>query len=148
MKRLDTRAKVNGTARFGLDAQVPGMKYASLERCPVFGGKVKSFKAEKAKAVRGVEAVFDISNGVAVVADNTWSAMQGRKALEIVWDEGPVASLEHARESAACSRIWRGSRAQPWRRRRGTPMRRWLHRRRNSKRFMRRRSFRTLRWSR
>jgi isoquinoline 1-oxidoreductase beta subunit len=96
MKRLDTRVKVNGQAKFGLDAQVPGMKYASLVRCPVFGGKVKSFDGTKAKAVRGVEAVIPISNGVAVVADNTWAAMQGRKALEVVWDEGPVASVNSA----------------------------------------------------
>jgi isoquinoline 1-oxidoreductase beta subunit len=109
MKRLDTHDKVNGKARFGLDAQVAGMKYASLERCPVFGGKVKSFKFDKAKAGRGVEAVFEISNGVAVVADNTWSAMQGRKALEIVWDEGPVASVN----SAGISRMFAELARQP-----------------------------------
>jgi isoquinoline 1-oxidoreductase beta subunit len=92
IKRLDTPEKVNGKAKFGLDAQVPGMMYASLVRCPVFGGKVKTFDGTKAKAMRGVKAVVPISNGVAVVADNTWSAMQARKALEITWDEGPVAS--------------------------------------------------------
>ncbi len=90
-KRLDTAIKVNGKAGFGLDVRRPGMLYASLERCPVFGGKVASFDGTKAKAVAGVKQVVQISNGVAVIADNTWSAMQGRKALEIKWDEGPHA---------------------------------------------------------
>ena len=66
------------------------MVYAVVARCPVFGGKVASFDATKAKAVPGVKNVVQISSGVAVVADNTWSAMQGRKALEIKWDEGPT----------------------------------------------------------
>jgi isoquinoline 1-oxidoreductase beta subunit len=109
IRRLDTREKVNGTAKFGLDARVPGMKYASLERCPVFGGKVKSFYPVKALAVRGVTDVVGISNGVAVIADNTWSAMQGRKALEVVWDEGPVASVN----SAGISRMFADLAAQP-----------------------------------
>ncbi len=91
-KRLDTPSKVNGTATFGLDVKRPGMLYASLERCPVFGGKVASFDGTKAKAVPGVKQVVQISNGVAVVADNTWSAMEGRKALTIQWDEGPRAN--------------------------------------------------------
>jgi isoquinoline 1-oxidoreductase beta subunit len=91
-KRLDTPAKVNGTATYGLDVKRPGMLYASLERCPVFGGKVASFDAAKAKAVPGVKNVVEISNGVAVIADNTWSAMEGRKALVIKWDEGSRAN--------------------------------------------------------
>jgi len=85
------------------------MKYASLIRCPVFGGKVRSFNMEKAKAVRGVEMVAQISNGVAVIADNTWAAMQGRKALEVVWDEGPVASAN----SAGISRMFVDLAKQP-----------------------------------
>ncbi len=91
-KRLDTALKVNGAAMFGLDVKRPGMLYASLERCPVFGGKVASFDATKAKLVPGVKQVVEISNGVAVVADNTWSAMEGRKALTIQWDEGSRAN--------------------------------------------------------
>jgi isoquinoline 1-oxidoreductase subunit beta len=109
VKRLDTWAKVNGSARFGLDAHLPGMMYASLERCPVFGGKVKSFKFDKAANIRGVQAVFPISNGVAVIADNTWTAMQARKTLEIVWDEGPVASTN----SAGISRMFADFARQP-----------------------------------
>jgi isoquinoline 1-oxidoreductase beta subunit len=96
MKRLDTASKVNGTATFGLDIKRPGMLYASLERCPVFGGKVASFDATKAKAVPGVKNVVQISNGVAVLADNTWAAMEGRKALTIQWDEGSGANTSSA----------------------------------------------------
>ena len=96
IKRLDTHLKVNGTATFGIDAKVPGMQYAVLARCPVFGGKVASFDATKAKAVPGVKQVVEISRGVAVVADNTWNAMEGRRALEIKWDEGPLANLDSA----------------------------------------------------
>jgi isoquinoline 1-oxidoreductase beta subunit len=96
LKRLDTPLKVNGTATFGIDAKVPGMQYAVLARCPVFGGKVASFDATKAKAVPGVKQVAQISNGVAVIADNTWSAMEGRRALEVKFDEGALASLDSA----------------------------------------------------
>ena len=95
-KRLDTPEKVNGSAQYGIDVRLPGMLYAVVARCPVFGGKVASFDAVKAKAIPGVKDVIQISNGVAVVADNTWTAMQGRRALEIQWDEGPNAKLTSA----------------------------------------------------
>ena len=95
-KRLDTRDKISGATRFGIDAEVPGMLYATLARCPVFGGKATSYEADKAKAVTGVREVVRVSNGIAVVADNTWAAMQGRKALNITWDEGPNATLSSA----------------------------------------------------
>jgi isoquinoline 1-oxidoreductase beta subunit len=95
-KRLDTPGKVDGTTTFGIDARLPGMLYAVLARCPVFGGKVASFDGSKAKAVPGVKDVVAISNGVAVVADNTWTAMEGRKALQIQWDEGSNASQSSA----------------------------------------------------
>jgi isoquinoline 1-oxidoreductase beta subunit len=90
-KRIDSPEKVNGKAEFGIDVRLKGMQHAVVARCQVFGGKVKSFDATKAKAVRGVKSVIEISTGVAVVADNTWAAMEGRRALEIVWDEGPSA---------------------------------------------------------
>jgi len=96
VKRLDTPSKVNGQAQFGIDARLPGMVYAAVARCPVFGGKVASFDAAKAKAVPGVKDVLQIGDGIAVVADNTWSAFQGRDALEIKWDEGPNASQNSA----------------------------------------------------
>jgi isoquinoline 1-oxidoreductase subunit beta len=91
MKRLDTPLKVNGSAKFGIDAKVPGMVYAVVARCPVPGGKVAHYDDSKAKAVPGVKQVVPISRGVAVIADNTWNAMEGRKALTVQWDEGPVA---------------------------------------------------------
>jgi isoquinoline 1-oxidoreductase beta subunit len=96
LQRLDTPAKSDGSAEFGIDVRLPGMLYAVVARCPVFGGKVKSFDAAKAKAIAGVKQVLQISNGVAVVADNTWTAMQGRRVLEIQWDEGPVAAMSTA----------------------------------------------------
>src|SRR5207249_187530 len=73
-KRLDTPEKVDGSAVFGMDVRVPGMLYAVAARCPVFGGKVASFDGTKAKSVAGVKDVVPISTGVAVIADNTWSA--------------------------------------------------------------------------
>jgi len=93
IKRLDTAEKVNGSAAFGIDMQRPGMVYATIVRCPVFGGKVENFDAAKAKGVRGVKDVVGISSGVAVVADNTWSALQGRRALDIKWNEGANATV-------------------------------------------------------
>ena len=95
-KRLDTPSKVNGQAVFGIDAKVPGMLYAVVARCPVFGGKVASFDAAKAKAVPGVKQVVQVSRGVAVVADNTWSAMEGRRVLQVQFDEGPNANTSSA----------------------------------------------------
>jgi isoquinoline 1-oxidoreductase beta subunit len=101
VKRLDTPVKVDGSAQYGIDVRQPGMLYAVIARCPVFGGKVASFDATKAKAIPGVKNVIQISDGVAVVADNTWTAMQGRRALEIRWDEGPNANLNSAAISKA-----------------------------------------------
>src|SRR5437868_8710279 len=92
-KRLDTPAKVTGKASFGIDVRLPNMQYAVVARCPVFGGKVRSVDDSKAKGIRGVKQVLEISTGVAVVADNTWSAMEGRRALEIAWDEGSNAAI-------------------------------------------------------
>ena len=91
--RVDTPAKTNGTAEFGIDVKLPGMVYAALEQCPVMGGKVKSFDATKAKAMPGVVAVVEIPDGVAVVASSWWRADKARKALSIIWDEGAGATL-------------------------------------------------------
>src|SRR5438552_630436 len=93
-RRLDTPDKTNGKAIFGLDVTVPGMLVALVARPPVFGGKVKSFNADKTKAVPGVRHVVEIERGVAVVADGFWPAKLGREALELVWDEGPLATLD------------------------------------------------------
>lgn len=90
--RLDTPDKVQGTASFGIDVRLPGMKYAVVARCPVFGGRVQKYDDTRAKATPGVSHVVQISTGVAVVADNTWTALEGRRALDITWDEGPRAT--------------------------------------------------------
>jgi isoquinoline 1-oxidoreductase subunit beta len=95
MKRLDTPAKTNGTAEFGIDVRLPGMVFASVEQCPVIGGKVVSFDASKVKGMPGVIDVVQINDGVAVVAQSYWQAAKARKSLTVVWDEGSVAALDH-----------------------------------------------------
>lgn len=95
-KRVDTPAKVNGTAEFGIDVKLPGMVYASLAQCPVIGGKVKSFDGSKAKASAGVIDVVQINDGVAVVANSWWQAKKARDLLTIQWDEGAGAALSDA----------------------------------------------------
>jgi CO/xanthine dehydrogenase Mo-binding subunit len=92
-KRIDTPEKVNGKAKFGIDAMVPGMKFATVAACPVFGGKVKTVDDSKTLAIAGVRQVVRIDNAVAVVGDNMWAAMQGLQALYIEWDEGPNANV-------------------------------------------------------
>lgn len=99
--RVDTPDKTNGKAVFGLDVSVPGMLVALIERAPVFGAKLRSFDAKKAKAVPGVKHVVPIDRGVAVVADGFWAARQGRDALEVIWDEGPQATLDSAAQREA-----------------------------------------------
>src|SRR5271157_38995 len=93
VKRLDTAEKTNGKGVFGIDVTIPGMLVAVVARPPVFGGKVVSFKADKAKAVPGVKDVVQVPSGVAVVASGFWPAKVGRDALDIVWDGGPNATL-------------------------------------------------------
>ena len=95
--RLDTPPKVDGTAVYGIDFHVPGLKYALLARCPVFGGKVASFDDKEAKQIAGVSYVGKISDSaIAVVADSVWSAMEGRRVLNVTWDEGPNKDLNSA----------------------------------------------------
>ncbi len=89
--RVDTTDKVSGKAQYGIDVRVPGMTFAAVARCPVFGGRVRQFDAAPALAVPGVLRVEQISRGVAVVAENTWAAFEGKKALRVEWDEGDVA---------------------------------------------------------
>lgn len=93
MKRLDTPEKTNGAGVFGIDVTIPDMLTAVVARLPVFGAKVASFKADKAKAIPGVREVVQVPSGVAVVATGFWPAITGRDALEIKWDEGPNAEL-------------------------------------------------------
>ena len=86
--RLDSVAKTTGKAVYAMDARAPDMLTAVVARPPKFGGKLKSFDAAAAKAVKGVVDVVAIPQGVAVLADNTWAAMKGREALKIEWDFG------------------------------------------------------------
>ena len=99
---VDLKDIVRGRATYGIDTVVPGMKYASIERCPIYRGRVKSFDPKDALSVAGVERVVEIPatpmpsgfkplGGVAVIASNTWSAQQGRQRLKIEWDYGPNA---------------------------------------------------------
>ncbi|HEX3462711.1 MAG TPA: molybdopterin cofactor-binding domain-containing protein [Candidatus Elarobacter sp.] len=92
-QRTDIPPKVNGSAIFGIDVRIPGMKYAAIARSPVFGGRVKSYDARRALAVPGVDRVVRISNGIAVVGNNTWAAFKGKSAVSVVWDEGANAKL-------------------------------------------------------
>jgi isoquinoline 1-oxidoreductase beta subunit len=109
---VDIRDIVTGTARFGIDTEAPGMRYAVIQRSPYLDGTVRSFDDSKARKVPGVVDVFKIdgpgpgepylilASGVAVVATSTWAALQGRKALQIEWDKGP-----HQQESTES--FWR-----------------------------------------
>ena len=91
--RLDTPSKTNGTAQFGLDVYIPGMLTAVVARAPVFGGKVVSFNADKARGIAGVVNVVQVPSGVAVIAKGFWPAKLGREKLEITWDDGPGAAI-------------------------------------------------------
>ena len=99
-KRLDTAAKVNGTAKFGIDAQIDGMLVAVMARAPMAGIKPKSFNETAARAVKGVQKIIAIDSGVAVLADGYWAAKQGRDALDVQWEMGAAAGLDSARVSA------------------------------------------------
>ena len=98
--KLHTPSRVNGTARYGIDVRRPGMLFATVSQSPVFGGQVKSYDEAAAKAVRGVEAVVPIPNGVAVVADSTWHAKQGLEALKPQFEGGESVGLDGAKASA------------------------------------------------
>ena len=74
MPRVDIPAKVNGSAVYGTDVRLPGMRYAAVSLAPVFGGKVKSYDRASAMAVKGVEDIVPIPHGISVIADSTWHA--------------------------------------------------------------------------
>ena len=92
-KRLDTPAKVDGTAVYGIDVRPPGVKIATLAQSPVFGGRVKRVDDAAAKAVKGVRQIVRLDDAVAVVADHMGAAKKGLAALTIEWDDGPYAKL-------------------------------------------------------
>ncbi|HEY5809009.1 MAG TPA: molybdopterin cofactor-binding domain-containing protein, partial [Povalibacter sp.] len=95
-KRLDTPAKVDGSAQFGIDVRLPDMLYAALAQSPELGGTIESFDGEKAKGMPGVRHVLQTSSGVAVIADSWWQAKQARDAVSIKWQSGPNAKLTTA----------------------------------------------------
>src|SRR5271168_5593886 len=96
IKRKDTPEKTDGKAQYGIDAMPPGVQFATLAECPVFGGKVGRVDDAKAKRLPGVRQVVVLDDLVAVVGDHMWAAMQGLDALKIVWDEGANASVSSA----------------------------------------------------
>ena len=91
--RIDEPEIVTGKAIYGLDVRVPNMSFAVVARSPVVGGKLLTYDASQAEAVTGVRGVVEVPSGVAVVAENTWAAIQGRSALKITWEEGSNARL-------------------------------------------------------
>ncbi|MFQ5994839.1 MAG: molybdopterin cofactor-binding domain-containing protein [Acidiferrobacterales bacterium] len=94
--RLELLNMVSGRTLYGSDIVVPGRLVATVARCPVIGGRVKRFDDRQARAVEGVRHVLEIDSGVAVVAEDTWSALQGREALEVQWAQGPNVTLSSA----------------------------------------------------
>ena len=97
MPGLDTLSRVNGTAQFGIDVQRPNMVYATVLRCPTFGGNVKSFNPKEANKVSGVLKVFQIDEGIAVVGKNTWSVIKAQRVLDVDWDPGDFANWDSKR---------------------------------------------------
>jgi isoquinoline 1-oxidoreductase subunit beta len=96
LKRLDTPDKVNGKALYGIDMLPPGVKFATVAACPVFGGKVGKVDDSAAKAIAGVRQVIVLDDLVAVVGDHMWAAKKGLEALVITWDEGANAHVDSA----------------------------------------------------
>lgn len=92
-KSLDAGAKIDGSAIFGFDYTMPGMLIGVIERIPVFGGGLADFDPQPALAIPGVKQVFPIDSGIVVLAEDSWSALQGRKALKVEWDLGDYSEL-------------------------------------------------------
>jgi isoquinoline 1-oxidoreductase beta subunit len=104
LKRLDTPDKVNGKVVYGIDVMLPGMKFATLAACPVFGGKVAAIDDTAARKVPSVQKVVVLNDMVAVVGDHMWAAKKGLDALIVTWDEGPNARI-------SSNEIWENLRA-------------------------------------
>jgi len=97
VKRLDTMTKVTGAQIYGFDLKMPGMLNAAIKECPVFGGKVKGYEADKVKGMPGVKHVVQVGDSaVAVVAETWWEAKKALDALPITWDEGPNKNVSSA----------------------------------------------------
>ena len=110
--RVDSPSKCNGTAVYTIDVKLPGLRTAVIAWPPSFGARLVSFDATAAKKVKGVTDVVQVPEGVAVVATGTWAALQGRRALKLVWDESASGKLD----SEALLAQYRAQSAQP-----GTP---------------------------
>ncbi|HEX7955982.1 MAG TPA: molybdopterin cofactor-binding domain-containing protein, partial [Pyrinomonadaceae bacterium] len=113
-RRLDGRAKCDGSLKFGLDLDLPGMKVAVVARPPVFGAKARKFDAAAARAVEGVREVFEIpvtrgGTGVAVVADKFWTAKRARDLLKVEWDFSGVERADSARLFEQYKKLARGA---------------------------------------
>jgi isoquinoline 1-oxidoreductase beta subunit len=109
LPRLDTPVKVNGEAKFGIDAKIPNMVHAAIISCPVVGGTVASVDETALKGKRGGLRVVKLKDAVAVVADNTWRAMQGLEALKIEWNYGAGATSD----SEQMKRLYRETLTEP-----------------------------------
>jgi isoquinoline 1-oxidoreductase beta subunit len=97
LKRLDTPDKVNGAAKYGIDAMPPGVKFATLALSPVLGGKVVKVDDSKARTLPGVRQIVVLDDLVAVIGDHMWAAKQGLAALDIAWDDGANAAIDSHR---------------------------------------------------
>ena len=129
--RVDGRFIVIGEAHYGIDTKIPGMLYAAVARPPVFGGRVKTFDATRAQAAPGVRRVVEVAavempplfgeerkensghqhylwGGVAVVADSTWEAIAGRRALVVDWEAGGGAEENTDKQRATCAELVKG----------------------------------------
>ena len=94
---LDTPSLVDGSAQFGMDVKLPNMLYATVFRCPTFGGTVKSFDSRVAKKIKGVKDIFEIKKGVAVIGTNTWAVIKAKRAVNIEWDHGEFVDWDSNR---------------------------------------------------
>ncbi len=104
LKRLDTPDKVNGKAVYGIDAMLPGMKFATLAACPVFGGKVGTVDDRAARKIPGVQKIVVLDDMVAVVGDHMWAAKKGLDALVVTWNQGANAAI-------SSKEVWQNLRA-------------------------------------
>ena len=94
VKRKDTPSKINGTAEFAMDVQLDGMVYATVVHSPVFGGKIKSFNKDSISEIPGIIKIFEIENGLAIVAEYTWAAIKAGKKIKINWGEGEAEGID------------------------------------------------------